>query len=354
MKKVLAISILVGLGFGDAGVRAQEPDRLSGGVRMTGASSSAPDVYTVRRGDTLWDITDRFFGNPYHWPEVWSYNPEITNPHWIYPHDHVRLRSGASEAPSLPQSSVFANAPRHRAEGTVWLRDEGYIDREVLEDAGVLIGAPEEQMLLSTFDEIYVRFSDESDVRPGMEFTIFKEMEDEEREVDESGELIRIFGTARLETYDDDRHVGRAVITEALDPIERGFRLARIPRRFEVVPPRENARDLEANVVATLRPQRLVGTQQLIFIDAGSTQGVELGNRFFVVREGDEWRDNRAEVRADYGAIVTDAPEPEEYLREVVAEGRVVDVRENSATLVITGETREVVVGDQLEMRRGF
>src|SRR5262249_13197606 len=50
-----------------------------------------PELHVVRSGDTLWDICFYYFNDPWQWPKVWSYNPQITNPHWIYPGDLVRL-----------------------------------------------------------------------------------------------------------------------------------------------------------------------------------------------------------------------------------------------------------------------
>ncbi len=244
---------------------------------------------------------------------------------------------------------------RHAAHGTIWLREEGYLDAEALENSGEIVGSSEEQMLLSTFDEVYVRFENDAAARPGTDYTIFRRVRPEERRPGERGQLIRIMGTIRLRSYDVNRHIGRGVIREALDPIERGFRVAPVPRRFDVVAPVTNDRDLHGEVVASLRPLQLNAEQQMVFVDLGSDQGVRAGNRLFVVREGDQWRDNLSSGleygQTDPGARRQDS---EEYPPEIIAEGRAVDVRPHTTGLLITRSVREVDMGDQVEMRRGF
>jgi hypothetical protein len=49
------------------------------------------EIYTIKKGDTLWAISSRFMSNPFLWPKLWQRNPYITNPHWIYPGNPVRL-----------------------------------------------------------------------------------------------------------------------------------------------------------------------------------------------------------------------------------------------------------------------
>src|SRR6478609_8403779 len=119
-----------------------------------------PDIHLVQRGDTLWDLCNRYYQNPWAWPKVWSYNPQIANPHWIYPGDQLRLTSATGagqQALSLAarQSSTLGRGKGlvgHRpqvAGGTVFLRDQGYIGDPKRDVWGELVGSDEEQMMLA-------------------------------------------------------------------------------------------------------------------------------------------------------------------------------------------------------------
>jgi hypothetical protein len=68
------------------------------------------EVYTIKQGDTLWDISSRFLKNPYLWPKLWQRNPYITNPHWIYPGNSVRLNP--PEAPKREEPKKVAMEPK--------------------------------------------------------------------------------------------------------------------------------------------------------------------------------------------------------------------------------------------------
>jgi hypothetical protein len=339
---------------GDYAVSSQGPRmHLSGG-----SSRLVPDTHTVRRGDTLWDITGYYFGNPWDWPRVWSYNPEITNPHWIYPDDSVRLRgTGGAEVAVLPSGAgastsglrVTAAAPTD----SVWLRQQGFLDRDALATSGVVSGSPEEQMLLSPFDDVYLQFGEDARPEEGAQYTVFRRVDPESHEPAAEGELVRILGTIRLDSYDPDERLGRGVVVEALEPIERGHRVAIMDRALTMVPPRRNERDVEARVVASLRPTELVASQQVVFLDVGAEEGVQVGNRFFILRSGDAWRESNV-YRSDRGEAIEDVPEPEEYPEEIIAEGRVINVRSHTATLFVSEARTDVRIGERAEMRRGF
>ena len=79
-----AVIVAGGLALPAAQVTAQQ-----GGIdrSVIPISPTAPERYVVVKGDTLWDISAKFLTDPWFWPEIWYVNPQVQNPHLIYPGD---------------------------------------------------------------------------------------------------------------------------------------------------------------------------------------------------------------------------------------------------------------------------
>ena len=331
------------------------------------ALANIPDAYVVKRGDTLWGICDTFFQNPYQWPRIWSYNPQIQNPHWIYPGDEVKLHSGGGTMTTSqgnggggqPQGGSLVDRRRQVVPQTVFLRDTGFISDDEKEDWGEINGSAEDKMFLTDTDVAYLRVGPGHDVKLGQELTVFRPV----RKVP-GGNLVQIQGTVRVDRWDPHTRIARGQITESLDVIERGSHIGPVGRKFEVVPPIRNDKDVNAQVLASVYPHNFYGQNQVVFIDKGAEDGLKVGNRLFVVRRGDAWRKSLAsDVAGLRIALESDSPADIESPptihdanapMEVIGELRVLTIRKHTAAALVTQSTKEIELGDSAVARKGY
>lgn len=330
-----------------------------------GPAGVVPDAYTVRRGDTLWGICDTFFRNPYQWPRIWAYNPQIQNPHWIYPGDEVKLRSGGnavqSSATPNPQQQGGSIVDRRRqvVPQTVFLRDTGFISDDDKEDWGEVNGSAEDKMFLTDTDEAYMRVGPGHEVKLGQELTVFRPV----RKVP-NGNLVQLQGTVRVDRWDPSTRIARAQVIESLDVIERGARIGPVSRRFQVVPPVRNEKDVNAQVLASVYPHNFYGQNQVVFIDKGDEDGLKVGNRLFVIRRGDAWRKSlasdvaglRIALESDSPAAIENPPTigDSKAPMEVIGELRILTVRKHTAAALVTQSTKEIELADSAIARKGY
>ncbi len=309
-------------------------------------------VYTVKESDTLWDISGRLFNDPYVWPRIWSYNPEITNPNWIYPGDYIRLYrseiaadSGEVKAAETDVRRFHGDVVSRHPQGGLLFHSQGFIDKQALKRAGEVKGAHREVMWLAQYDEAYVEFPDK-DPEIGERFSAFSvlgEVESIDDPGTEVGRLVEIKGLVRVTSYDKKTKIARVMIEEALKPIPRGTLIGEVHRNLDLIPTVVNDRNLMGHVIAHLNDLKLSATHQVVFVDKGKKDGVRDGNRFFAVEKRDGLR-----------RINNEPDDHPGFPTEVIAEMRVVEARPHTSTCLITGSVRELEVGQQVELRKGY
>lgn len=142
-------------------------------------------TYMVQPGDTLWDITSRFFHDPWLWPNLWKNNPHITNPHLVFPGCRLRL-SIEKEAlkqefePSVPPPAIPSietspaeppEKPSARTFTYLGMNTLGFISKEKLEEKGTIRALPVFKDLLSQGDVVYLT-NDRDLLQKGSTWTI--------------------------------------------------------------------------------------------------------------------------------------------------------------------------------------
>ncbi len=324
------------------------------------------ETYTVKPGDTLWDISQRQLGNPWYWPKVWSYNPEIENPHWIYPGNNIRFYPAGDEMPAqveadggdLPSQPTEVgdfsvgsiNGPEQLtddddvvslAAGTkmsytppkrTLMRQEGLVTQRELDDAGIIEKSAAAKEMLDNYEKVYLRFRNRSAVRLGERYSVFRTAGVVTHPVTGSnyGYLTHVIGSLRIVAI--DQHYVTGMIDATYDSIERGDFVAPLGNFQKNVIAKDATRKIEGVILSGLRHYvPTIGESHFVFIDKGSRDGVEEGNSFVVLHRGDPL----------YG---TDSRFPNEVAGAMV----VVDVKETASMCLVTRSAVELAAGDRV------
>ena len=339
------------------------------GMSVEGEGKIADD-YSVKEGDTLWDISSRHLNNPWYWPKLWSYNPQISNPHWIYPGETVRFFPSGEEMPyqidgkdqpavskgdvsgvglEIPDDveGVQVSGKISKLDGHVaYVRRDSFVSSREVERAGELYASFDEKIMLSVYDRAYFRFKDTNNVRIGDRYMVYEEPSPvyypESKKI--AGYRVEIAGGFQVVKIDGD--VVTAQSFAAYRPIYRGYHaLPWADDNYRKVRPKSAIAAVTGIILETAVDERrkISGEQQMVFVDKGRDDGIVEGNIFFVTRRGDglpsssgffsEYARFKGLPWEDVGAII------------------IVDAHDKVSTGVVAQSIRELVIGDRLETR---
>jgi hypothetical protein len=344
-----------------------------------------PDSYTVRRGDTLWDISAKFLSKPWLWPEIWQANPQVRNPHLIYPGDVLNLS--------------FINGPRLRlqpqvhAEGEavaaiplselkMFLKDMRVMDSNAVSSAPYVVGLEEARLRGAVGQNIYVRGLQGEPgqrwaiVRPTHVFRGFEQQDpnDAENDIaahgldsdaamvnapwsedsrndghygkgDDLGVEVSVIGTAETLRMGDPSTL---LLLDSTQEIRSGDRVMPIdssPYDASYYPHAPKSVPANAHINGFADAMDAAGSRQVVMLSIGAKDGVDNGQTFTIYEPGETIHDDVASNswRRGVGKTVT---LPDEYVGHVMV-FRTFD--RVSYGLVMDG-LRPVHVGGRLRM----
>jgi hypothetical protein len=226
------------------------------------------------------------------------------------------------------------------------LRGAGFVEANDLAVSGVISGSREEKIMLSTGDQAYLKFAKDRPLRAGERYTVF--VADLERPIRSPetnkvlGYLVRVYGDVVVDQIADSQ-TARGTLVDMTEPVERGYLVSPLVRQFKRIEPRPSAVNLETRIVASFTPVNLLAAESFVVLSRGKNDGIQVGNRTFVVRRGDGYR----RVLESWEKM------DRSYPNEVVGELWVVDVRDNTSLAWIARSTKEIRIGELAEMRKG-
>ncbi|MEQ6916405.1 LysM peptidoglycan-binding domain-containing protein [Halomonas aquatica] len=291
------VALLVGgvLGLGTSLAQAQ------GLSWDDGLRGDAPDRYTVVKGDTLWDISGRFLQHPWQWPEVWQVNPQIRNPHLIYPGDIVYLYDcngrpclGLERGQGFARLSPKVRTTSHREAiepipldaVRQFLRDHRVIeDSEMMDELAYVIAGDDGRLISGSGDRLYARGRVEGGGRVGL-YRVGEQYTDSVTGESLGLELESV-GEARRLRQEDDIVVMEVTSSSQevrSDDIVLPLEDRRLVNEFL---PRAPDHEVDGHILAVPGGVRFIGRLQVVALDRGRRDGLETGHVLMVEQQGE-------------------------------------------------------------------
>lgn len=317
-KHALAMALGVGLGLGSLSMlHAASPN-----VSPPSLKASAPHVYVVRKGDTLWDIAGKFLKSPWRWREIWASNPHVKNPHWIYPGDRLLLCSfngkpliGRDEGdgcegiirrhtgsinlkPQIRVESLGEAIPPIRlSDIEVWLYRANIVAPEALTNTPYIVGAADNRLLGGSGQKVYARGNG---LAIGQKYGIYREAEPylfkdiNGKEYNAGTELIEV-ASAISTTENDSGDMTTLDVTKSYNQeIRRGDLVLpeyenELPSIF--YPTAQHEVKDGAKIVRILGSIGEAAKRSVVTIDRGILDGAQTGQVFNIYQQGEVVQD---------------------------------------------------------------
>ncbi len=270
-----------------------------------------PEVYPVKEGDTLWDISSAFLSDPWLWPELWHVNPQIENPHLIYPGDLIKLvyingkpsltvergpmvfKKGDTikltpQIRSEPLGSVIPAIPLEHIQS--FLVNNRVLTEEEIEASPYILAGDEQHIIMGLDDYMYAR-GDWSE--PHDAYGIYRKgtayIDPDTKEV--LGFAALDLGMGRLDRIDED--IARFKITESKEDIRPGDRMIPTEERKvdSIFYPKSPDTEVSGYILHVFSGVRNVSQYDVVVLNLGERAGMKVGDVLAVHSQGEIVRD---------------------------------------------------------------
>ncbi len=285
-----------------------------------------PAEYVVQVGDTLWDIASLFLRDPWYWPEIWHINPQVENPHLIYPGDVLRLvyMDGQPKVVAERPDRADRISPSIRVEAleeaiptipydsiSAFLSKPTVLSNEQIDKSPYILRAREGHLIAGAGVDVYIRGADPT---AGELFNVIH-----------VGDPLIDPDTNRIVGY-EGIYVGEGQVTRTGDPatlhlIETNREATEGDRLFSQAVetpinfiPRAPNDQVEGQIIEVVDGVSVVGQYQIVVINRGARDGLSPGHVLAVYRKGEVVKDPYAQRRGILRSHISEKVEtPEEH-----------------------------------------
>jgi hypothetical protein len=296
--------------------------------------------YTVQQGDTLWDLSERFNDTPWMWPDLWSQNQQISNPHFIYPGQKIRIylkkdwekltqisdrkfEESATED-FIPHEPVFYHYSP--------IESIGFILKDVKAPDGSILKVEDDKEMISTGDTVFIKHLEISSFTPGEQYVTYQVISpiihpDTGKNIGSQYLLTGIVKIIRSEPK-----FAVAEVIKVYRTVRVGDYLMPYEPRSPNIPITDTQYGLFGNIVASEKTIRYFGDDTIVFIDKGELDGIKPGQLYSIFQQDTVEIDKLTKERIQLTPLV---------LGSII----VLHTEQTTSTVLVSQAKREIPIG---------
>ncbi len=318
-------------------------------------SQASGKVHIVVKGDTLWDISSFYIYDPFLWPQIWSANREIENPHLIYPGQEIVIPERIVRMPPPPREAKPSLPPAPPPEPVVVVPGETQPEPEpvteevkqemilamstfgfIIEDQEIGIGTitsaeEEKRLLISPGMKIYVESDEKTSLWTDHRYSIVRVFDKVSHPVtgEKVGYLARVLGD--MNVVHSKGKLSTAIVGEVYKDIQIGDHVIEHLDYMTWIPKEESdlSGELNGYILIHSEGKSIMGKGDVVFIDLGIDDGLKTGDTFNLVGK-----------KNTVGGVVPP--------QEVIGEIQVIVPRQGTSVARITKSFRDIGIGTEV------
>lgn len=251
--------------------------------------------YTIQKGDTLWDLSRKFYNSQWEWPGLWEMNKEIKNPHWIYPGKKIRvyLRPAAAQT-SRPVKAEPETVKTEPAPAVIpkfnylSMNRIGFIRKKQVEVLGTIIREKDGNVMMSSNDIIYIKPASPDSFVPGERYQIFTTEKLKEKIQGETYRGIKHLIKADLEIIETQNKYAIGKITDSFRDATVGDKIMAYYHRATELTVEEHPPPIDAVLLCSEDNTLMINDYSIAFINKGSDHRVAPGHIYSVMQSQGE------------------------------------------------------------------
>ena len=249
--------------------------------------------YTVQKGDTLWDLSARFSDSPWLWPELWSENRQISNPHLIYPGERIRIYQGKS-IDTFASKNVGTERPikNETVKKTYYyspINSIGFIRKQPVTPQGIIFKVKDDNRLISDGDLVYVRQKGNESLLAGHKYTVYRTLKPVVDENTKTPIGTQHYLTGVVEVIKKEPGFVMGKVVQSYRTIAINDLLMPYNKRSPRIALTESIKGLKGKIISAEEHVDNIGDETIAFIDKGSEDGVAPGQSYSICyQEGDK------------------------------------------------------------------